>query len=466
MHISAIKKGVVHLTEQRQDGFENAFIGHGMKNKDPMSNFKYVPEPRLSDQFMIDLYIENSIARKIIDLPADESTKNWIEVDGDEEEHEELAIQMLDDLGAEEHFANALRWSRLFGGSAILILANDGGTFEDSLNEKKLQSIEQLRVYDKRQIFWNDGVLYDDPNDLKYGEPEYYEITPIGGMPFMVHESRLLLFKGGPLPEHERLQYQGWGLPVYQGMFTEILNNNHSHKLAILILERMSQAVLKLSGMLEILERDTETEHTGEDQIKKRLNLIDMARSILNTVAIDKEDEFELKSVPLSQLPEMLDRFGQALSAASGIPFTLLFGRSPAGMNATGKSDEESFYNKVKQEQKRQVKKPVDRIVKLLMLCKKGLFKGVEPKKWAVKFKPLWLPSDKDQAETDDKKASAKLKDAQADAVLVTNKIVSRAECRRKSGYTLEEMNKINGELKAESEQDIADTIGHDFSGG
>lgn len=379
----------------RTDGYKNAVIGHGLKNKDPAANFVFTPGPILTDQMLGNLFISNSIARKIVSLLADEAVKNWISIDDDPESK---PMQILDDMGAEGHFADALRWGRLYGGSVILMLVNDGGTLEEPLREGNVKEVESLRVYDKTQVFWNDAVLYEDPRDKQYGEPEYYQINPIGGMPFMVHESRLLLFKGDPLPDYYRMRYRGWGLPSLQGLWDELLNNSHAHSLAIKIMERMSQGVLKLDGMLENLQTDF-----GETEVRKRLELIDMARSILNTIAIDKEDEFKLENMSLSQIPELLDRFGLAVSAASNIPFTLLFGRSPAGMNATGEADLENYYNMVKQMQKRQLKPQLSRLIRLISGSKEAL---------KLTFLPLWLPSEKEQAETDKLKADAKEKEA------------------------------------------------------
>ena len=44
------------------------------------------------------------------------------------------------------------------------------------------------------------------------------------------------------------------------------------------------------------------------------------------------------------------------LSSLTNIPQTLLFGRSPAGMNATGESDLENWYNFVERIQKLMLK--------------------------------------------------------------------------------------------------------------
>jgi len=412
------------LADIRNDGFMNTVIGHGLKNKDPLANFQYGNGPILQDQDLANLY-GNALVRRIIDLPADESVKNWIKIEGDDED--EKVLQALDDLHAEESFANALRWSRLFGGSAILMTINDGGTFEDPINESSITEIEQIKVYDKREVLFESLLFNDDPMRKSYGMPEWLLISPVRGTQFYVHRSRVLIFDGDPLPNREREQRNGWGLSVMQGLFDAIRNNDHSYALAILILERMGQSVTKFNGLLDKLMTDE-----GNKQIADRLHLIDMARSVLNTVALDTEDEFELFNMNLSNVPEMLDRFGLNVSSLTGIPFTVLFGRSPAGMNATGESDNEIFYSMVKRQQKRKLKGNLDRLTKLQQLAKRGPSGGRELKNWCIEFLPLWMPSAKEKAETEKLEAEAKKLKAEEAEIYVGINALDGSEVRKK----------------------------------
>ena len=128
----------------------------------------------------------------------------------------------------------------------------------------------------------------------------------------------------------------------------------------------------------------------------------------------------------MAHVTDVLDQFGLKLSEASQIPFTVLFGRSPAGMNATGKSDLENWYSMIAQIQERHMKKPLDKLTKLIMLAKNGYFKGVPLKDWSVKFKPLWEPSEKEEAETcklhaDAKKAKSEEMKKYVDAGLIAD---------------------------------------------
>ena len=430
------------MADVRNDGFTNTVIGHGLEARDPMAKFRYSSGPILSDQELANMY-GNALVRRIIDLPADEAVKNWIRIEGDDEDCK--ILQALDDLHAEEAFANALRWSRLFGGSAILMTVNDGGTFEDPLKETSITEVEGIKVYDRREVLYENLLFNDDPNDRNFGLPEWLLISPVRGTQFHVHRSRILIFDGDPLPNREREQRNGWGLPTMQGLVDAIRNDDHAHALAILIMERMSQSVTKLQGLVEKLCTDD-----GETEVKKRLELIDFARSILNTIAIDSEDEFELFNVSLTNVPELLDRFGLRVSALAGIPFTLLYGRSPAGMNATGESDLENFYGMVGRQQKRKLKGNLDRLTKLLQLAKRGPTAGRELKNWAIEFEPLWMPSAKEKAETEKLEAEAKKTRAEEAEIYVGISALDGSEVRKKladdGDYEIDETLDLIGE--------------------
>jgi phage-related protein (TIGR01555 family) len=388
--------------KSRNDSFANAMLGSGIRGRDPLQNTFYKRDRMLTDQELARLYY-NALVRKIIDTPAEEAVKNWIKIKGDTEDC--LAIQMHDDLNTEEHFANGLRWSRLFGGSAVLMTINDGGTLEDELNEKNIMEIEALRVYDKREVIINEPMLMnDDPYSKNYGLPEWIQICPqSGGMPFYVHRSRVLTFDGDPIPNDERARRSGWGLPTMQGLFDAIAHNDDSYSTGRLLLERMSQAIVMLNGLNEKIETDE-----GSEVVKQRLDLIDLARSIRNIMALDKEDEFKVFNVPLTNVPEMIDRFGMFVSALANIPYTMLFGRNTSGLNSNDQSQLENFYSFVGRMQKRRLKGNVDRLTKLLMLSRNGLFKGIEPKGWKVELCPLWVPSEKERAETEKLESDAK----------------------------------------------------------
>jgi phage-related protein (TIGR01555 family) len=128
-----------------------------------------------------------------------------------------------------------------------------------------------------------------------------------------------------------------------------------------------------------------------------------MVRSVNNTVVIDAAETYELKSTPLSGVADILDRIGLALSAVSRIPESLLHGRQQGGMNSTGASELEQWYARIGQEQETRLLPAIDRVVSLILKMQ-----GQYTDDYLIKFLPLWVPSDKEQAEADKIKADTR----------------------------------------------------------
>lgn len=432
--------------DTRADSFVNVVTGLGSRFRDPTANTTFMKDIPLTDQALANLY-DNALVRRIIDLPPEEAVKNWIKVDGDEENR--FALQMLDDLNAEEHYANALRWDRLFGGAGIFILADDGSESpEEPLNENNLNSIEAIKVFDKREIDLTTGssIWNDNPYAKNYGKPEWIAITPANGTMFYVHHTRLQIFDGEPLPLRERWQRNGWGLPVMQGLFNDVAFNDDVHRLSRLIMDRMSQRVVNFAGLNSLLETED-----GEKTLGKRLQAIDLALSIMNTLALDKEDDFKVHNVTLTGVSDIIDRLGSYLSAKTGIPYAILFGRNTSGINANDKNQTDNFNSMIRRIQRRKLKDHIGNLVRMLMLCKNGMFKGTQLKSWSIEFCPLDMPTEKEVAEVEKMRADAKKAEADAATAYVNMSALDPREVRQKLAeekcYPIDESLQLFGEV-------------------
>ena len=393
----------------RQDGFFNAVIGHGLKSRDPFAAYQFGMPRLMSDQEADDLFTFNGIANKIITEPANEAVRTGFDLkNGDAviDQNEQLC-SVFEDLKGQKRMAEALMWDRLYGGCAVLMVIDDGGTLEDPLNEANIRKIERLQVFEAPDVTYQDSCLYGDPSDPAYGKPQFYTLVNYQGQSLLVHESRLLLFRGGVISNRRRRMRNGWGGRVFDRIAQELTNYNSSLSLSLMAISRLSQGILKFSGMESLLQNDF-----GEEQVRKRLQLIDMARHMMNTIAIDTADEYDQKNMTIAGLKDIIQEFELALSAVTNIPATVLFGRSPAGMNATGKADFEAYYNMVSRIQQRTLRPALLRLFDVISKAKEYPF--TLPESYTIAFKPRWNPTEKEIAETANIKAQAKEHEANA----------------------------------------------------
>jgi len=413
----------------REDGYVNAVLGYGMKRFDPFTHNRYgginswLVDYREADN----MYTFNGLARRIISLPAEEALRKGFEVKvGGEDVDENTKRRLkstLEDLDAKKQLGVALSWDRLFGGAAVLMIADDGGALEDPLNLARIRRIERLDVYAPEDISFTNAMLYEDPSSPMYGRPQFYNIIGLWGNAFMVHESRLLLFHGGNISNYYRRMRMGWGATVFEQVKSELSHYVGGNDYAFMALGRLSQGVLKLANMNDLLMNDE-----GERAVQTRLHLIDMARHMLNTIAIDTEDDYDQKAMSLSNVDSVLDEFMMAICSATGIPATLLFGRSPAGQNATGKSDLENYYNLVEGIQQHTLRNPLARLIEVVGSCSEY---GIAlPREWYLRFESLWNESEREEAETKKLRAEARRAKAEAINTLVQAQVLDVSEAR------------------------------------
>lgn len=379
----------------RVDGYYDAFIRHGVQQY--MCNNTYY-EAKSSDAELTMIY-QNALARRIVTAPIDDCVKHWLKIDGDKDDK---ILQYMQTLDVEGAFVEAGYWDRLYGRSCIFIMADDGGSPMDAVNYNKLDSIRGLVVYDKRDIIEDmSGLLRnDDPNDDNFGKTEYYAICPMNGKPFDVHHSRLLMFNGETLPRRERIANNGAGLSCLDGVIKAIRRNDTAHARALDIIERVSQAVLKLKGLSDMLMTDD-----GTMAVKTRLDMLDMARNILNSMAIDTEDDFQIHNMSVAGIREIIQEFQQEISGMTGIPVTILFGRSPGGENSTGAADFENYYNAVRRYQHTKMKPQLEKLIKMIQCCKNGPTNGKEYEDWQIEFNPLKEMTEREEIDIASSKA-------------------------------------------------------------
>lgn len=392
--------------QNRNDGMMNVISGMGTSEYDSSRYNRVVHSQFITKETSEILFCENGIFNKIICAPADEMVRagfcvKYKDDEEDKEEDEDRIESIFEDLNGEQTFATALYWHRCYGGGVIMPVFYGGGdNLLEPLDENSLRSIEELRVFSAKEVQPYTKEL--DPSNQMYGKVKTYTINDEStGASFQIHASRLIIFSGGVVPNHRRNERDGWGGMILEQVFDDLINKyDHANNCTVKLLERISQGVLKVQQLMTTLSSEG-----GDNIIRKYLQNIDMTRSIMNTLAIDGQDEFDLKNVAMTGVKDVLDKTQMMLSAVSRIPVTILFGRSAAGQNATGDSDFEQYYAYVDQERRRTVKPRLSKLIYWISMCKEY---GITlPDSWHIEFKPLSIPSEKEEAETCNLKAQA-----------------------------------------------------------
>jgi phage-related protein (TIGR01555 family) len=371
----------------------------------------------MDDVELANIYSGDGLARRIVDLLAKDMTRAGFDITGDPEGKVEGYFE-------EKKFNKArrtmIKWARLYGGSLGFMGMNDGMAQQwRPLQENRLKSIEFIRVYDRFRVFWTTGDLYQDKAHPKYNTPEFFTIHPISGTPFRVHETRCLVMDGLEETDRVRETNQGWGGSVIHNCYERLRAMGQVYFGAETIVRDFITAVFKIKGLSDAMMEG------NDEAIRERLKWLQLSGNVLGARLIDAEGEDFMKHASsVAGLGEIMDRFMMAISAECEIPASLLFERAPAGMNATGENDRANYSDKVSADQEDQLQGVDERLVSLVFKAKEGPTRGVAPANWKIKYRHIYKPTLKQEAEL------RKLV-ADTDNIYLSNGVVSEDEVRQ-----------------------------------
>jgi phage-related protein (TIGR01555 family) len=340
-------------------------------------------------------YLSSGMMKKVISIPAEDRVREWRDWQAEadqitaiEEEERRLA------LVAKVQEAENLRG--IGGGAIVIITAGQVGTDYHATELKPDQigegGIVALNVVSRWQIT---GKQWDkDLASPTFGEPAMWEMSGGDGKAQQIHPSRVICFRGARLPAGSAVSEEEtfWGDSRLLRVYGEVVRSDETQAwFAALVLK----AKLLRIGIPDLDSRDPE-------QLNKRIEVIALGESSLNATVYrssggpgDAGETITDYQVTWAGIPAMMDAFDQRVAAVSDIPFTRLMGRSPAGMNATGKSDDDNWNKMVVSGQKLELRPCLERLDPILLRSA-----GVDPTEVTWKFAPLSVPSEAEEAAT------------------------------------------------------------------
>lgn len=424
--IMSAVEGASYLAHMRDDEWNNVVSGLARAATDARVHGEPgVPRSAHDRVRWENIFHGDPLAARIASLLPEDETREWIQVrvesekmEGESDERREdptmdveervtiqkAVMDRLEELKIQQAIFTSRTWARTYGGALMLLGAIDGSVdLEKPLDLTKITSFEHVNVFDRFE--WTPVKWYADPEKANFGLPETYrmgERNVPGGVRSVseidssqeVHETRFIRFDGPLTSRRRRVKNNGWHDPIFVALFPILRDFAQAWGGVANMLHDFRVAVWKMRGLADALKAG---EH---DAVLDRFRIMNLCVSIAQAVPLDAENEdYEKKSTNLSGLPETLDRFAEQVSAATGYPITLLFGKSAAGLSATGDNDIRQYYDKVAASQRIHLKGPLTRIIELIFLDPQGPTKGKIPDKWTLKFNPLWQLDDLQEAQ-------------------------------------------------------------------
>lgn len=366
------------------DGFENVLKGLGTR-KDARTHVDFNAGRYIDQNIANNLYAYNWLCAKVIDIPVDDAIKKWRQLLISNPQKKEKIELMIKDFDVKNKVDILAKWGRVFGGAAIIAVL-EGEDLASPLVVENIKpgSLKNFIVLDRYNIY-NDVPVRNVLSE-NFGEPDYYTVTREGQL---IHHSRLMKYNGviPSIYEYERNNY--WGLSFYSRLFEVISDSQITSQSINNLIYESNIDVYKINGLNELVAE------CKDDLVIKRLQIANEMKSVVNGIALDKEDEYDKKTNTFASLPEIDDRFFQKVAGASDIPVTRLLGISPTGMNATGESDMNNYYDNVKALQENKLRPILDWIDRIIVANAGYDFE------LKYEFLPLKQLSEKEKAEVE-----------------------------------------------------------------
>lgn len=371
------------------DGFQNLVANLGTtRDKSYGNDYAFVP---LTQAQIETAYRTSPIARKVVDMPAEDAAREWREWQAQADQIAAIEAEEKR-LGLQAKLIKAAKVARMSGGAGIYIGVK--GSVDPSLPlipaSVARGGLEYITVLSRWQL--TEGPLQNDPRRPGFGQPEYYTMSAGDKVGVRIHPSRLVILRGNEMPAAAITTFDSWGDSVLQGNLETILRLDAAlANVAALVFEAKVD-VIKIKGFTDNLRSGGAA---YEALMLRRFGLAATAKGINGALLLDSEEDYQQKSANFATLPDILDRFMQQVAGAADMPMTLLFGTSPGGLNATGDSDTRGYYDRVKTVQTLDI----EPAMAVLDNCLIRSALGARPADVHYVWRPLWQPTAKEKAE-------------------------------------------------------------------
>ena len=357
-----------------QDAFSNPLFRLGFGSQSPLEATEY-PLTRMTDNYALlnSLYRDNWVVQNVVGLVVDDMLREWYSLQG-------VSPKALEMLEKEERRTNlrarlneGLRWGRLYGGAAGLIMLKGQEDLSSPLDLEMVfpGSFQGLYILDRWQ-----GVTPGIELVFEGGEPNpmYYSITDASGKTVAkVHHSRIVRFTGRDLPYLERVAELYWGESEVEALYKDVVaHDNVSANMAALTFQANINT-MEVEGLDQLLSMSTPA-------VQKRFWDVMQAQSVLRSnfgmQLVEQGRKISNTQYSFSGLQDVHESMCLNLCGASHYPMTKLFGRSPAGMNATGESDLKNYYDYVDSLRESKLRPALEKLLPVLCMSAWGTVPG------------------------------------------------------------------------------------------
>ena len=290
------------------------------------------------------LYNDSWVFKKAIDKPAQDMIGCGVKLISDNPNVDKVykEIKLL-----RQPLIELISWGRLYGG-AIAVMMFDNVKDKDynkELDPKVVAKSKVISLYVTDRWFGcsQSSATVKDMTSLDFGKAKYYNVVFADGHSITVHHSYILRFEGRTAPKLIKTgQLQNWGYAEGAHILNELARDDQLKASITSLVNKALIEVIKMSGMRGVFMG---ADQDNENQLRKRLEMVNWARNFNSLTFLDKDDEYEQKEFSgTSGLSSLLETNMKIVAAAIDMP-SILFG--DLSDNFSKDSDAYSRYDEV-----------------------------------------------------------------------------------------------------------------------
>lgn len=309
---------------------------------------------KLSDKVLADLYENNWLVKKYIDVRTSDMTRLDREVltpDFDAELYESASRR----LGAFKAREDSPAYASLYGDSLLIAI-----TDEQDLSKPvdfEVERIQRFIVLDKTGYDFDE--LDDDILSANYGNPRMYWLT--SDKDTLIHNSRVCrTIAGRRSTKQKSSRLAKYGTSDIQAIKDPLFNFLTVCANIFDIVEESKSDVLYIEDFNASIAAGREEDFVT---LAKSMNLIKSSTGIL---MLDGKARWEQKELTFAGLTDIWNQARTDLSGAFETPLTILFGQSASGFES-GEENSQNYYQNIASLQENRLR-PIDTFIDKFIL--------------------------------------------------------------------------------------------------
>ncbi|KAB8139276.1 DUF1073 domain-containing protein [Gracilibacillus oryzae] len=393
--------------------------GHGKANqKDSLTRQTVSARRRLALTDLKELYAGNRLVQNIVDIPAEDMTRNWFTLKLDDDDLRQALEDKIRDLNAKQAFKSMLAYERLYGDGFVSIGTKETRNWDlkDELNPNRIKSIDYLHPFSRLKV--SNFITNEDVFSTRYGDVEYFDIMRRNNSGIVDHNGQIF---GQTKVHHSRLfhhvtrrledEYEGQS--IMEPLFDTYTIFDSTKWSVGQILYDLTFKKLKSPGV---------DQWSREEKLAAQMEL-DFAFRTEALALLGVEEDLTKESTNVSGVKDLIDFVWEVLSGELRMPKSIIKGQE-AGTITGAQYDVINYYNRIEAQQENELKPHLERLIRLLMQSEE--FGRLDPASidWELTFNPLWSV---------DKKTDAEINkiEAETDAIYIDRGVASPDEVRQ-----------------------------------